>query len=761
METQILDWSLRAALMAAGTAAVLVILRVRAASARHIAWTAVMVAMLLLPIFTTWGPKAPVRVPPAIRERLALELTTPERTLMRPAPQYTEDNGARRPIAARLSREAERPGLVRNWAWNWRWIALTVYSVGFVLMAFRLAAGVLRARGLARQASSVDGTLVSAQCAAPVTVGWLRPVVILPAEWRSWPEPKLDAVLAHEREHVRRRDPLVQLLALLNRSIFWFHPLSWWLERKLSSLAEEACDVAALRRGHNPLDYSQYLIDLARSVEESGKRISVYGASINGSRLSRRIRKILDPNPPPLLSRTRSSVAAALCLFVLAVFSSGKPDVASKLAPGQLSMNEMVNKRAAKRAAEDRELEKRRQALQDEVQNLTPDQASALEAEVKANPRDNEKLDKLLRYYRLKLGEQGLSNITIWYIEREPTILPWIINPELDREGYEQGKRLWSAHLKKPGVESAIYRNAARFLEGGDKPLAERALLDGQKAYPNEKWSTDLGEHYAQVLLGSIGPLAEFHVPRSLSMKEAHGTYAQSVRLKLADSNDPQTLMQTAWSLMAWGMGFLFPCDKQAKPLDFDVIALARSYNDRALSIQPDLPAALSLKPRLESFATAMRIRNTPPEQWSQSDQMMMLRGQTESAFWDGKMDEAESKARELLALAARNTNDPEYGNAIFFANLSLGHVMLRRGEKRQAADYLLAASNAPPTDDLRYGDIYMTLARQLVDLGEREAVAEFLDRCAQFNYRGKEMAEWAAQIRNGINPYLTPYRSN
>src|SRR5262245_45572383 len=483
------------------------------------------------------------------------------------------------------SSEAEQPGLGRNWAWDWKRIALMGYSIGFVLMAIRLAAGVLRVRRLVRQASFVNGALVSAQCAAPVTVGWLRPVVILPEECQSWPEAKLDAVLTHEREHVRRRDPLVQLLALLNRSICWCHPLSWWLERKLSYLAEEACDAAVLRRGHNPLDYSQYLIDLARSVEQSGARISVYGASINGSRLSGRIRQILDPSPQPLLSRTRSFVAAALCLSVLAVFSSFKPDVASKLAPGQLSMNEMVNKRAA----EDRELEKRRQALQDEVQNLTPDQASALEAEVKANPRDNEKLVKLLRYYRLKLGEQGLSNITLWYIENEPTILPWIINPELDREGYEQGKRLWLAHLKKPDVESAIYRNAARFLEGGDKPLAERALLDGQKAYPNEKWSTDLGEHYAQVLLGSIGPLAEFHVPRSLSMKEAHGTYAQSVRLKLANSNDPQTLMQTAWSLMAWGMGFLFPCDKQAKPLDFDVIALARSYNDRALSIQPDL----------------------------------------------------------------------------------------------------------------------------------------------------------------------------
>jgi hypothetical protein len=52
-----------------------------------------------------------------------------------------------------------------------------------------------------------------------------------------------------------------------------------------------------------------------------------------------------------------------------------------------------------------------------------------------------------------------------------------------------------------------------------------------------------------------------------------------------------------------------------------------------------------------------------------------------------------------------------------------------------------------------------MTLARELVDWGEREAVARFLDRCSSFNVSGKRQAEWAAEIRCGINPDLTPYR--
>jgi hypothetical protein len=621
-------------------------------------------------------------------------------------------------------------------------------------MVIYLAAGVIQVHKLARRATFVDGVLVSAQCAAPVTVGWLRPQVILPPEWQSWPEAKLAAVLTHEREHVRRRDPLVQLLALLNRCVFWFHPLAWFLERKLSNLAEEACDAAVLRRGHTPADYSQYLIEMARCVEEAGARVGLRGAAINGGALEVRIRRILDSSPMSPLSRTRSSVAAALCLSVLAVFSACKPERAPEVAPGQPSMNELMHRRAA----EIQGWEKRRQAILDEVQKLTPDQAEALEAELKANPRDQDRLIKLVRYYQIKLGGQGFSKITLWYIEREPTIpWAWNINPEWDREGYEQGKKLWLAHLKKRGAESAIYSNAAGFLEGGDKALAEQVLLDGQKAYPNQKWTGALGSLYAQALLGSVGPLAEGNVIRAVSMKEAHGAYARSVRKKLAASNDPRLLMYTAEMLMGWGLHFVY---QKETPLDFDPLALAKSYNDRALALQPDSLVALMTKQRLEDMAARPRLRHTAPDQMSQSDRLKRLRSEIEHAMPGEKMDEAESNARELLALAEQNTSEPEYGNAIFFANLTLGDVALRRGDKREAARRLLAASEAPPTDRLRYGYIDMTLARQLVDWGEREAVAQFLDRCALFNHRRKDLAEWATQIRKGINPDLTPYRS-
>ena len=72
-------------------------------------------------------------------------------------------------------------------------------------------------------------------------------------------------------------------LLCLNRAVFWFHPAAWWLERHLSALAEEACDNVVLARGYNPRDYSEYLIDMARSVMRSGARLNVVGMAMPGS----------------------------------------------------------------------------------------------------------------------------------------------------------------------------------------------------------------------------------------------------------------------------------------------------------------------------------------------------------------------------------------------------------------------------------------------------------------------------------------------
>jgi hypothetical protein len=92
-------------------------------------------------------------------------------------------------------------------------------------------------------------------------------------------------------------------------------------------------------------------------------------------------------------------------------------------------------------------------------------------------------------------------------------------------------------------------------------------------------------------------------------------------------------------------------------------------------------------------------------------------------------------------------------------ANLALGEAALNRGDKAEAVRHLLAASDAPPTEFLRDNMIDLSLARTLVEAGEREGVAMFLDRCAKFNFDNRRLAVWAVEIRQGLNPRLMPSR--
>jgi hypothetical protein len=86
-----------------------------------------------------------------------------------------------------------------------------------------------------------------------MTVGLLKPTVILPTTWLQWSPADRAAVLDHEEEHVRRHDPLILLIALINRAVFWFHPLAWWLHRQIARTgrgvrATRRCCLAGMMR---------------------------------------------------------------------------------------------------------------------------------------------------------------------------------------------------------------------------------------------------------------------------------------------------------------------------------------------------------------------------------------------------------------------------------------------------------------------------------------------------------------------------------
>src|SRR6185295_8728623 len=93
--------------------------------------------------------------------------------------------------------------------------------------------------------------------------------------------------------HIRRKDLFVSLLAHFVRCALWFNPLAWWVARKVSQLAENACDAAALERVNDPGIYSRMLLEFAGRVKDAGYRVSLPGlAMIDSSGLGRRIDQV-------------------------------------------------------------------------------------------------------------------------------------------------------------------------------------------------------------------------------------------------------------------------------------------------------------------------------------------------------------------------------------------------------------------------------------------------------------------------------------
>jgi bla regulator protein blaR1 len=321
MESLLLECFVRAALIASGTAVILWAMRIKSAATRHAAWTAVVIAMLLLPIWSSIGPKISLRVlrPPA--SPIAAVASSPV------APPADLASSEMTPADIVSGRNSTRP-------LAWPDALIAVYLLGACVLLARLMIGSVLALMLRRSAVIQGGRATSSRCVSPITVGWLDPVLILPEGWHQWTSAKLDAVLTHEGEHARRRDPLVQWLALLNRAILWFHPLAWWLERRLATLSEEACDAAVLAAGHSPRDYSQYLLDLARSVAHEGRRIRAVGMAMPGSGLTQRLHQIFDGLPAAPISRARIVCTVAFSAMSSVMFAAGTLAPRQDLAPG-------------------------------------------------------------------------------------------------------------------------------------------------------------------------------------------------------------------------------------------------------------------------------------------------------------------------------------------------------------------------------------------------------------------------------------------
>jgi beta-lactamase regulating signal transducer with metallopeptidase domain/biopolymer transport protein ExbD len=130
--------------------------------------------------------------------------------------------------------------------------------------------GVLaQVRGLAAR---VDSTIVelreSPALRSAATIGWRRPVLLLPADWRTWTESERRIVLAHEMAHVARKDYLTAILARLVTAVHFYQPLVLWLGRQLRIQQELAADNEAASLAGDRQSYLTTLAQLALRADD-------------------------------------------------------------------------------------------------------------------------------------------------------------------------------------------------------------------------------------------------------------------------------------------------------------------------------------------------------------------------------------------------------------------------------------------------------------------------------------------------------------
>ena len=146
----------------------------------------------------------------------------------------------------------------------------------------------------------------------PVTAGFGRPVILLPAQWYQMSEAGLEAVLRHEAAHVRRRDCLVALLCAVGEAVLWFNPAVWLAGRQVRWFAEMACDAEAAR-AMKPDAYAAQLLELA--AQWNGIRPPLYAVTAGAeTNVGRRIQLLLDELESGWRRRTVIPVIAGLVL---------------------------------------------------------------------------------------------------------------------------------------------------------------------------------------------------------------------------------------------------------------------------------------------------------------------------------------------------------------------------------------------------------------------------------------------------------------
>lgn len=159
--------------------------------------------------------------------------------------------------------------------------------------------------------------LLSRTSLEPGIFGIARPVLV-------WPEgisqhlddQHLEAILAHELWHVRRRDNLFAALHMLVEAVFWFYPLVWWLGARLIDERERACDEEVVALGKNRQIYAESILKVCEFC--LGSPLPCV-SGVTGADLKRRMVHIMNDRISLKLDFARKALLTLAAILAIAV----------------------------------------------------------------------------------------------------------------------------------------------------------------------------------------------------------------------------------------------------------------------------------------------------------------------------------------------------------------------------------------------------------------------------------------------------------
>ena len=245
---------------------------------------------------------------PAGQRPVSVETSTLSNTLVQMAEPFPSSSGAAVQTRAQT---------------HWGVAALAVlWAIGFIALAllrYRRWCGI---RAMLRTGTPVElpigvPVLVTPSAHEPGVAGFLKPVLVLPALLfhRLSPE-QLDAILAHELSHVRRRDNFFAAVHMAVEAIFWFHPLVWWIGSRMVEERELACDEEVLRLGCERTAYARGILAVCEHYLDAPVRCV---CGVTGADIKKRLKAILRGGPARELNHHKKLALALVAVAAIAV----------------------------------------------------------------------------------------------------------------------------------------------------------------------------------------------------------------------------------------------------------------------------------------------------------------------------------------------------------------------------------------------------------------------------------------------------------